>query len=63
MAIFETINATLEKLKIKNKVYIQIMDLLGIPQNDTKNSQGINVMVFGIKIDTVLFIKEIVGKN
>lgn len=59
MVIFKAINTIPEKLKVKGKAYIQIMNLLSISQKNCKDSQGINIMVFGIKIDTILFIAHL----
>lgn len=35
------------------------MDLLGIPRNDSKDNQGILIVIFGIEIDTFCFIDRL----
>lgn len=43
-------------MSVEKEVYIQLTDLLGIPQNNLKNCQEIIVIVFEIEIDTPRFI-------
>ncbi len=44
-----------EKMIAEKKAYIQLMDLLGVPRNDSKDAQGAAVVVFGIEVDTSCF--------
>ena len=37
VAIFQVKNATSGKMSMENKVYIQLIDLLSIPQNNSKD--------------------------
>lgn len=45
-----------EKRIVEKKAYIQLMDLLGVSRNNSKDVQRIVVVVFGIKVDTSYFI-------
>ncbi len=51
VAIFKA-NVTPERLKLEAEAYIWLTDLLGLLRNDTKDTQGTAVIVFGIEIDT-----------
>lgn len=55
VAIFKAKDATSERLTTETEAYIQLTDLLDIPRNDSKDSQGTIVIVFGIEIDTSCF--------
>ena len=54
VAIFQAEEATPEKMS-ENKAYIQLTNLLGVLQNNSKDAQGTAVIVFGIEIDTSCF--------
>ena len=54
MAIFKA-DASPERLERKANAYIWLTDLLGFSRNNSKDCQGIEVIVFGIEIDTSLF--------
>lgn len=56
MAIFQAEKTILEKISAENKAYIQLANLLGVPQNDLKDSEEIAVIVYDIEIDTSCFI-------
>lgn len=55
VAIFKVRIATPERMKTKAKAYIWLTDLLGIPQNDSKDREGTEVVVFGIEVNTSTF--------
>lgn len=55
VAIFQVEKATSEKISAENKAYIQLTNLLVISRNNSKDAQGIAVIVFGIEIDTPCF--------
>ncbi len=54
LAIFKA-DASPERLEREANAYIWLTDLLDLPQNDSEDCQGTEVMVFGIEIDTSLF--------
>ncbi len=54
VAIFKA-DASSERLKREANTYIWLTDLLGLPQNDSKDCQGTEVIVFEIEIDTSSF--------
>ncbi len=66
IAVFKAKKASTERMKAEAKVYIWLTDLLGIPQNDSKDREGTMVEVFGIEVDTSKFTarlpKEKLGK-
>ncbi len=55
VAIFKAREATQKKMIAEKKAYIQLINLLGVPRNDSKDAQGTTVVVFGIEIDTSSF--------
>ncbi len=52
-----------EKMTVEKKAYIQLTDLLGISQNNSKDAQGTVVVVFGIEVDTSYFIVRLPKKK
>ncbi len=58
MAIFKA-DTLLERLEAKVNTYIWLTDILGLPQNNSKDCQKIVIIVFGIEIDISLFIAYI----
>ncbi len=59
IAIFKAKEASTERMKAEAKAYIWLTDLLGIPQNDSKDHEKIVVEVFGIEIDTYKFMASL----
>lgn len=55
VAIFKAREVTQEKMTAEKKAYIQLTNLLGVPQNNSKDAQGTTVVVFGIEVDTSCF--------
>ena len=58
MAIFK-VDASLERLERETDAYIWLADLLGLPRNGSKDCQGTEVIVLGIKIDTSSFTSRL----
>lgn len=56
VAIFKAREAIQKKMTVEKKAYIQLMDLLDVPRNNSKDAQGIAVVVFGIEVDISCFI-------
>lgn len=54
MAIFR-LGILPKKLVAEVNVYIWLTDILGLPRNDSKDCQGMVVIVFGIELDTSPF--------
>ncbi len=54
IAIFKRDSSEVQ-LQRKERAYIQVTDLLGMPRNDSKNCRGTEVSIFGIKVDTTTF--------
>lgn len=61
--IVSAISATAEKLDSYNNGYNPLTDCLDIPRQDAKDCMGTVVSVFGIKIDTNLFVARIPAKK
>ena len=57
--IITTFLATASNLERHNNGYRLLTDCLGIPRQDAKDCMGTIVSVFGIKIDTNLFVAQI----
>ena len=57
--IIPAISATAEKLIQHNTGYKLLTDCLGIPRQDAKDCMGTVVSVFGIEIDTNLFVARV----
>lgn len=55
MAMFK-INTLFERLETKINTYVELINILGLLQNNSKDYQRIVVIVFEKKIDTSLFI-------
>lgn len=55
MTIFKVGEVIQKKITIEKETYIGLIDLLDIPQNDSKDTYGTTVIVFGIKVDTSYF--------
>ncbi len=55
IAIFKVREAMSEKMTAENKTYIQLTNLLSILRNNSKNAQGLAVLVFDIKVDQSCF--------
>ncbi len=58
VAIFRS-DTSPERLVIKANAYIWLTDLLGLLRNDSKDCQGIFVIVFGIEVGTLSFTVQL----
>ena len=55
MVFLPTIEATPNKIRMDSNNYIFLTEILGMPQQETKDIEGTVVSVFGIEVDMNLF--------
>lgn len=63
VTIFKAKETRQKNMLAKKKVYIQLTDVLGISQNESKDVQGIVVILFVIQIDTSFFIVRLLKEK
>ncbi len=63
VAVFLAVQTTDQRMKWENRAYNWITDLLGIPRNESKDGEGIQITVFGIEIDTSTFITRLLAEK
>ncbi len=63
ITVFKAKKTSTERIKAEAKVYIYLTELLGIPQNDSKDCEGIVVEVFRIEVDTSKFTARLLKEK
>lgn len=66
MVIFRTKDAIRKKIKAKARAYIWLINLIGIPKNNSKDCKKTIIVVFRIEVNTsnfsARFLKEKLNK-